>query len=328
MNHRKRLETCLSGELPDRVPVALWRHFPVDDQKGETLAAAHIDYQKTYDFDFLKVTPASAYSIYDWGVEDEWKGNFEGTRVQTHYPVQSHKDWEKLSILDPQKGHLAETLKALKMIAALPDTPVIQTIFNPLSQARKLVGDAVLLAHMKEHPVSLKKGLEIIVESTRRYIQAASQTGIAGIFFAIQHAQKGVLSWKEYDEFGCQYDLPLLEEASSLWLNVLHLHGDDVYFDELSGYPVAVINWHDRETKPNLVEGKKKFSGAVCGGIRQWDTLTYGTPEQVQAEVLSAIQDTEGRRLILGTGCVAPIISPHGNLMAARRSAEVFFEKQ
>jgi hypothetical protein len=42
MNHRKRLEMSLSGELPDRVPVAFWRHFPEDDQKGETLAAAHI----------------------------------------------------------------------------------------------------------------------------------------------------------------------------------------------------------------------------------------------------------------------------------------------
>jgi uroporphyrinogen decarboxylase len=34
INHRQRLETCLSGEIPDRMPVALWRHFPVDDQSS------------------------------------------------------------------------------------------------------------------------------------------------------------------------------------------------------------------------------------------------------------------------------------------------------
>ena len=37
--HRTRLETCLSGVQPDRTPVALWRHFPVDDQTPAGLAA-------------------------------------------------------------------------------------------------------------------------------------------------------------------------------------------------------------------------------------------------------------------------------------------------
>jgi hypothetical protein len=32
LNHRARLEACLTGQIPDRAPVALWRHFPVDDQ--------------------------------------------------------------------------------------------------------------------------------------------------------------------------------------------------------------------------------------------------------------------------------------------------------
>ena len=38
--HRERIQTCLAGEIPDQTPVALWRHFPVDDQRPEDLAAA------------------------------------------------------------------------------------------------------------------------------------------------------------------------------------------------------------------------------------------------------------------------------------------------
>ena len=63
MTHYERLQACLAGEKLDRPPVALWRHFPVDDQAPETLAAATLNYQKTYDFDLVKVTPASSFCL-------------------------------------------------------------------------------------------------------------------------------------------------------------------------------------------------------------------------------------------------------------------------
>ena len=74
ISHRQRLENVLSGEPPDRVPVSLWRHFPVDDQTPEGLAAATASFQRRYDFDFIKVTPSSSFCLKDWGVEDEWRG--------------------------------------------------------------------------------------------------------------------------------------------------------------------------------------------------------------------------------------------------------------
>jgi uroporphyrinogen decarboxylase len=80
VSHRQRIETCLSGERPDRVPFALWRHFPVDDQTPDGLAAACSHFQKSYDFDLMKVTPSSSFCLTDWGVKDDWKGNPEGTR--------------------------------------------------------------------------------------------------------------------------------------------------------------------------------------------------------------------------------------------------------
>jgi uroporphyrinogen decarboxylase len=325
MNHRKRMETCLQGDTPDRTPVALWRHFPVDDMTPQGLADAHLHFQRSYDFDFLKVTPPSGYFLYDWGVEDEWQGNHEGTRVYTRRVVHSPGDWEKLPPLDPSQGTLGGQLKALKTITNElgPNTPVIQTIFNPLSLAKKLVGDEVLFTHMREHPEKLHKGMEILLESSREFVKAVvNETGVAGIFFATQHAQAGMLTWEEYEVFGRQYDLPLLEEAQSLWLNVLHLHGEDVFFEQLANYPVNVINWHDMETEPNLSKGKEIFSGVVCGGIRQWDTLALGTSEQVKSEAREAIKATRGERFILGTGCVSHIITPHGNLMAARKVVE------
>jgi uroporphyrinogen decarboxylase len=50
--------------------------------------------------------------------------------------------------------------------------------------------------------------------------------------------------------------------------------------------------------------------------------MVLGTPERVAAEVKEAILATGGRRFILGTGCVLPIVAPSGNILAARRSVE------
>ena len=50
ITHRERIEAAIAGELVDRPPVALWRHFPVDDQSALSLAEATIHFQKDFDF--------------------------------------------------------------------------------------------------------------------------------------------------------------------------------------------------------------------------------------------------------------------------------------
>lgn len=322
--HRTRMEACLSGNRLDRPPIALWRHFPVDDQQPESLAAATLHWQREYDWDLVKVTPASSFAIRDWGVEDEWRGDGEGTRSYTRRVVFSPDDWSSLKIIDADSPRLAAQLKCLSILRSElgPDVPLLQTVFSPLAQAKNLAGGELLLAHLRLRPDLVGRGLEIIAESTRRFIRAARAKGlIDGIFYAVQHAQAGLLSRDEFVEFGRSFDLQTLESARPLWLNVLHLHGENVYFNSIADYPVQVINWHDRDTPPSLVEAASRTRAVLCGGLRR-DTLVYGNAEAVLAEAASALQQTSGQRHLLGTGCVVPIIASHGSLMAARNSVE------
>ncbi len=323
LSKRERLERAIAGEAVDRVPVALWRHFPGDDRTPQGLAAATVRYQREFDFDLVKVTPASSFCLQDWGVRDEWRGNTEGTREYTVRAVQRPEDWANLSPLDPYQGALGAQLTCLEMVieALGSETPVVQTIFSPLAQAKNLAGGERMLLHMRRHADAFHAGLERITESTVRFVDAARAKGIAGIFYAVQHAQYGLLSQAEYAAFGRPYDLRVLQAAEGMWLNILHLHGSEVMFEELADYPVQVLNWHDRESGPSLAEGKRLFRGAVCGGLSRWETVVCGTPEQVQAEAREAIAQTEGQRFILGTGCVVPIIAPWGNVWAAARIA-------
>jgi len=321
-NHRQRIENCLSGQSPDRVPVALWRHFPVDDQTPEGLAQATLTFQKTFEFDIVKVTPASSFCLKDWGAKDHWNGASEGTRDYTHRVIQKPADWQNLTVLDPNKGHLGAQLECLRILVKElgPETPIIQTVFNPLSQAKNLVGGHNLLVHLRRYPDAVHTGLRIITQTTQQFIQAAYSTGIAGVFFAAQHAQYGLMSEEEYNTFGKAYDLLVLEPTQSMWLNMLHVHGTEIMFNLFKDYPVNVINWHDRDTFPTLREGQNRFNGVVCGGIQRHHSMVLGSPEMVRAEASEAITETDGKRFILGTGCVVPITAPYGNIMAAVQS--------
>ena len=322
MDKRERLQAAIGGEKVDRPPVALWRHFPVDDQRPEDLAAATLEFQNLYDWDLVKVTPASSFCLKDWGADYEWRGDPEGTRDYVRRVITRPEDWAALKPLDPRAGHLGNQLRALGLIldGLAGKTPFIQTIFSPLSQARNLVGADNLPVHLRRRPAELKAALAVITETTLRFLDAAKHTGIDGIFYAVQLATARIFSEAEYGEFGEPYDRQVLEAARDLWFNVAHLHGDDVMFSLVSRYPAHVINWHDRETPPSLAEGQKVFSGAVCGGMRQWAAMVLGTPEQVRTEARQAIEATGGRRFILGTGCVTPITAPRANLRAAREA--------
>jgi len=327
ISHRERLQICLNGETPGRPPVALWRHFPVDDQSPETLAAATLNFQKTYGFDLVKVSPASSFCLRDWGVEDIWQGHTEGTRQYTKRVIHDPKDWETLPALEPDAPHLSAFLASLRQIRAGlgPDVPMLATVFNPLSQAKNLAGPENLIVHLRKYPDAVMRGLEIITGTTRRFVEELRSTGVDGIFYAVQHAQAGMLTEAEYQTFGLPCDRQVIQPAGELWCNLLHLHGRDIYFTLLASLPFQIINWHDRETAPSLADAIKaselSHPFVVCGGLRQ-DTLVYRDSSQVRDEANDAIQQTKGRRFILSTGCVVPVIAPHGNLIAARRAVD------
>lgn len=321
---RRRLEAAIAGEAPDRLPAALWRHWPGDDQSAADLAAAHVKWQADYDWDLVKVSPASSFGLVDWGVEDRWEGDPEGTRRYTRHAVDHPEGWARLPVLDPRKGMLATQLETLRLLGEHfgEKVPFIATIFSPLAQAKNLAGAQAAVTHMRRYPDAFRQGLERITESTMRYLEAAQHTGISGIFYAIQHARYGLLSPDEYALFGQPYDEQILAGASNLWLNVIHLHGDDpVYFDAVAGYDAPVINWHDRDCGTNLKEGLAQVTGAALGGVSR-NTVQLGAPADVVAEARHAVTQTGGRRLILGTGCVVMTNSPLGNLRALRQFAE------
>ncbi len=322
MNKRERVLAAVHGERPDRIPVSFWRHWPKVDQTAEGLAKAVAAWQSTYDFDLVKVTPTSGYCIEDWGARFVDRGNREGTRDYVQRPIKQARDWESLWPLDLKSGVLGRELQALRLIRAKvgPDVFVLQTLFSPLTLARNLAGEELLLSHLRDHAQEVRRGLAIIADTYGRYAQECLRAGADGFFFATLCATTDFMSEDEYGEFGVPYDRHVLGAvADTAGVILLHIHGFNIMFDLLAhAYPVHILNWHDRRTSPSLAEARQRTRLALMGGVSEWQTLTEGTPQQVETEVRDAIAQTGGKGFLLGAGCVVPTDVPEANLRAAR----------
>ena len=319
VSHRQRIETLLSDNEVDQIPAAFWRHFPVDDQDPNRLAAATIHFQDTFGMDIIKVSPSSSFCLKDWKIQDEWIGNTEGTRDYKPSHVKTSSDIRDLPILDPRKGFLGNQLKTLSILSDYyyPHTPLVQTVFSPLAQLKNLLGKDCLINAIRNDPKSVKVGLETITKSINRFLQACAKLNIDGIFFAVQHASSDLLSKEEFIEFGKSFDERLFPNFQDFWVNILHIHGKNIYFDSVSDYPLDIINWHDRNTYPDLKTAANLTSKTFCGGLNRITTMVRGNEIVIKREIDDAVAQTAKRNLILGTGCVLPIITPYGNIKYA-----------
>lgn len=324
MNKRERLYAAFQRQAVDRPPISLWRHFPGDDLDPERLARRVVAFQREYDFDFVKVTPAASYVAEMYGGALRDAGNREGTRIHIRRVINDWRDWDNLRPLERDHPIFVREREALRRIreALGREVPILQTLFSPLSCARTLAGER-LIDDLREHPRQVHRALQVLATTMERFGLDAIAAGADAIFLATQVASRDTLTAQEAREYGQAYDLALIhalgKHADFIFF---HIHGQDIYYEDLFRYPVQAINWHDRKTAPTLREGQALGNGAVAGGIDEWNVLAAATPTEIRAQVHDAIQQTGGVGLIVAAGCVIPIDTPSQNIRAARTAVE------
>jgi uroporphyrinogen decarboxylase len=318
MDHWTRINAAIEGGNADRVPVALWRHFPEDDQDAGRLAARSLEWQAKWDFDLVKFMPSGTYSVEDWGAKSVYQGAANGARAVSVPGVRAPEDWRRLPRLDAKKGVLGAQNAALALAAREwgGRLPILQTVFSPLTTARKLAGDA-LIAQLRSDPEAVEAGLRTITDTTIDFAIRSVEAGAHGLFFATQLATHDLLTVAEYERFGVRYDLEVFRELKSRTrVNMLHVHGENIMFDLMASYPVEMINWHDRLTAPALKDALGMAKAALVGGVEERGLLVSGNERAVRTQVRDAIVQTGGRRLMVGPGCVAAIAAPEQNIRA------------
>jgi uroporphyrinogen decarboxylase len=321
----ERVKDALAGKAVDRPPVSVWMHFPAVDQDSLRLAETQVAFQKQYDYDFIKLMPFGLYSAQDWGCQVQFFCDDTHSPVVYKHGINHSVEWQKLRALSPEFGNWGQLLQLAEYTMAMvgDDVPVIQTYFSPLTTAYKLAGDR-LLKDMTEYPEWVHQGLRVIAETTKKSIIANAKAGIAGVFFATQCATADLMSAEMYDDFGRAYDIPLLETAKDcgLWFNMLHIHGDNIFFKELLDYPVDALNWHDQQVFPSLKEARAMTDLCLVGGLHEKGVISKGRPEDVVWEICTSLQHVGTERMMIAPGCVTDPNPPKANLYAARLAVE------
>lgn len=326
MRKRERLERALADEPVDRVPAALWRHFPGDDQRFTDLARSIIDYQYDYNWDFVRAMPSRSFLVSDYGVSDAWRGDARGRREIDKRLVRRSLDWTELRPLSPERGALAQQVECLRMVdKALQsdETPLVPTIYSPLAQAAQLAGRQKLLRDMRLRPDRLRSGLTQLTESTTRFIAALAKLDrVAGIFLVTEFASYDIMSEAEYASIALPYIRNILAALPShWWLNIAQVAGAAPMLGLIDELPIQALNWDARAAGIALESAQNTYSSAICGGLSD-EELLLGTPSLLRSAIQQAFRQCNSRRLIIsGSGC-GFITAPLSNIRAVRSAVE------
>lgn len=321
LTHFERLRKAIDGAEVDHLPVSVWQHFPSADVEADSLVAATLAFQREFDCDLIKLMPSGMYSVTDYGVTSTRRPDpLFGNRVLAEGPIATLEDWDRLPGIDVRRGSLGQELAALTAICAEVgrDTPVIETVFSPLTMATKIAGPgqvAALLRDERRADAVLGKLAEDVVT----FATAALDRGADGFFFASQQASDETEeAINVYARFGTPYDrriLAALRDRSAFLF--LHLHGAHPWLSLADELPVDAVNWEDRETGRTLAAGLASTSRAVIGGLDRMGLLRTGTPAEAALDVVKLLRDLPGTRAVIAPGCVMLQDTRRPNVAAA-----------
>lgn len=307
MTSGERVRAALAGEHVDRVPFIFWHHFKPEGS-GERLAQLTKEFfHDKFDLDIIKIMPDLPYPEPGRGITSSELRNLPRLDLET--PIFQ----DQLTCIRTLRRQLGE------------DYPIILTIFSPLTYAMRWIGRDKVVEAARADPQAFEQGLAVIAENLRGLLAAAIEAGASGIFFSCMGATNRHFTREEYARLGRFYDLQALSGTGQGWLNIVHVHADpeqvddEIYFEDFIDYPVQVMSWSDRLTGPSLSEALTLTDKCLMGGLAERGPLTHGSETEIENEILGAVTQTRGRRLILANGCSIPDDNPENWLHIARR---------
>jgi uroporphyrinogen decarboxylase len=324
LTHKERIEHTLANKELDRPAVSVWRHFYHRENSRQDLVNSMIDFQRKYDWDFMKINPRASYHIEDWGAVVNFSSEPLIKPKVISFPVSTKNDWTKIKPLDHTRGTLGETLGATAdIVKALgSEIHIVQTVFSPLSIAGDLVAsDPHFIELLHDGPRELHSALEAITETFIAYVKDLMKTGISGIFYATtEWASRSNLTEEEYLEFGRPYDLKVLRAAASAQFNIIHVCNKYCMLPLFRDYPVPVISWNPfDEGNMSVHQAAQIIDKVFLTGIDHSLALLSGPTSLIRDQVETCLRQAPRGRLIIGPGCAAKVATPDEHLISSRK---------
>jgi uroporphyrinogen decarboxylase len=200
------------------------------------------------------------------------------------------------------------------------------TVYSPFMWARRWAGEAVLLAHLREDPDAVKRGLDIMVDNVRALVRACQRAGVDGFYISTQGGEAHRLGGSElFTQYVKPSDLAVWDQAQQSAFNILHVCDYDGPYADLTpylDYPGQVVNCSlqvgGRELTPR--EAAALFGRPFLGGLERKGTIATGDAPAIRRAV-EAVLAQAPERFMLGADCTVPSETPWENLRVAIETA-------
>jgi len=287
-NKIELVDSVLRGEETDRPPLSLWYHFGVQHGEGTRLARLALDSFHHYGFDFLKVMNDYFYPMPE-GID----------------AVGTGENLRRITRFDVERSPWREQFRALSVIASelKGKAYFLDTVFDPWHTLKRALAGEHIGPLMEGEPDAVQDALDVITENLIAYCLRSLDIGSAGIFLSVA-ASREFTTREQFLRFVKPFARRVLEAVSGRGrMNVAHIHGDDLYFDDCLDFPVAVFNWWDRgPAGPSLAFVKERITGCVMGGIDH-KIVTRRTAPFLENHVREGMKLGGKERFFLANGC-------------------------
>ncbi|MCH4160761.1 MAG: hypothetical protein LKF41_00025 [Bifidobacterium sp.] len=334
-NSRSRFNAVLAGEVPDRPPVAAWGHFFDVETDPAQLADATIRFTLGYDWDWVKINPRNTYyleafgNIYDY---DDYHGS---QPYQTRGIINTVGD---LPLVDHEHAigskAILDQIDVLQRVRqTLPDLPVAQTVFSPLTILLGLSGlprsvgktipgsstQVTLKELVNEDPDGTHRALNEITLVLEDYIDRIAKAGADAVYYALTGTANPVISSNAvFTEFSTPYDKRIIASITDNGLpTLLHTCGPHAFPDVISSYPVNAISWdHFDSGNPGIGTTSRI---PTLAGVNRAD-ITKRDVDAVQKQARRALSVYRDKPFLLAPTC-STLTGLHNPALSALRSA-------
>lgn len=299
MTKYELVERTLNGEAFDIVPSCFSLHFPEEMKKGDVAVKAHLDFSKDTDTDILKIMNENLYPSNPGLFKPSDYERIRSYKKNESF-IAAEVDLVKkvLDKADPE-GYPICTIQGV--IASLGHT--MRPQYQALSDLRRMQVD-----FYREDRKSVEDAVKRITESLVNLVEAVTEAGCKGIFYAVLGGERSLWTDDEFEEIQAPYDKIVMKAAKDAGAKViLHLCKKDLAierFDSYSEYADAV-NWGIYENNISIEEAMPHFPGkVVLGGLEHRSGIIVdGTIDEIRNEVHRLRREMSGKPFILGADC-------------------------
>jgi len=191
----------------------------------------------------------------------------------------------------------------------------------------------VHINHLNEDPELVKKGLEIITESTLIFVKECIKLGVDGFFQTTQGGESKRFAHDSiFKDYIKPFDLIISQEMdANCQCNILHIHAGEGKYKDYSSfteYPSHIINC-EFELEDRMISTKELyevFERPIMGGLSRNGIIVNGTKDEIINSVNKVISEAP-EKFLLWANCTISGETSWDNVKVALDTAHNFYKK-